>query len=263
MFPVLIAAAVMTQNISQISAKFIPEKRPKVLIVGFYHFANPGLDLVKSDLDDHLLPKRQAEIEALNAKLATFAPTKIAVEEPFLNGKTQSRYDAWLSGTHQLSANETEQVGFQLAKHLGLKCLQPIDTKLDMDFDAFMKKAGPKMLGDMQTMMGEMQKFMSNFKNQTVSENLRALNSAEADRITNGTYLRLLTEVNGEDHPGVDLVAPWWKRNLYWIANLSTVAKEPGDRVLLICGAGHASLLRSILKDSLDFEVVDALRYLP
>lgn len=241
----------------------MPAKRPQVLIVGFYHFANPGRDLVKADLDDHLSPKRQAEIAALNAKLATFSPTKIAVEEAFLSPKTQARYDAWLSGSHPLSANETEQVGFRLAKQLGLNALYPIDTKLDMDFDSFMKTASPKMLGGVQSMMGEMQKFMSNFKDHSVSQNLRVLNSPEADKFTNGTYLRMLTEVKGEEHPGVDLVSPWWKRNLYWIANLSTVAKNPDDRLMLICGAGHASLIRSILRDSFDFDVVDTLRYLP
>ena len=49
---------------------------------------------------------------------------------------------------------------------------------------------------------------------------------------------------------------------MIWIGNLSTVATESTDRVLVICGGGHASLIRSILRDSLDFKVVPTLDYL-
>lgn len=258
-----LCAAAMTQDISKLIHKFEPEKKPKLLIVGFYHFANPGKDLVKADLDDHLSTKRQTEIAALNAKLATFNPTKITIEEPFLNTETQERYEEFINGKHQLTVNESEQIGFRLAKQLNLKTIFPIDTKLDMDFDTFMQNAPKKDVEQVQKMMVEMQTYMATLKDHTVGENLRSFNSKEADRLTNGIYLKMLSAIDKDQHIGAELVSSWWKRNLMWVANLTTVATDPNDRVLVICGSGHASLIRSILRDSIDFEIVDTLKYLP
>ena len=39
----------------------------QVMLLGTYHFANPGRDVIKQDIDDVLQPKRQAELEDLLA----------------------------------------------------------------------------------------------------------------------------------------------------------------------------------------------------
>ncbi|MES1147468.1 MAG: DUF5694 domain-containing protein [bacterium] len=252
-------AVAMNQDFTQLAKKFEPEKKPKLLIVGFYHFSNPGLDLAKSDLDDHLSPKRQAEIEEVVAKLAEFKPTKVAVEVPSGNAKVNEDFAAWVGGKRSLSSSETEQVGFRLAQKSGLSGVEPVDHRMDMDFETFMKKADPKAVGELQTTIGEVQKFMAGFKDHKVSENLRALNTPEADRFSNGFYLRMLKA----GHAGADLVAPWWTRNLYWLSNISAVASKPEERIVVLCGSGHASLMRSLLRDSIDYQVVPANDYLP
>lgn len=64
----------------------------EVLFLGTYHFANPGLDVVKAEVDDVLAPGRQAEIEAVVHGLAGFRPTRIAVEArpDAADGRTRS-----------------------------------------------------------------------------------------------------------------------------------------------------------------------------
>src|SRR5262252_9303741 len=57
------------------------QSKAQVMILGVYHFANPGLDYVKSDLDDHLSEKRQKQIAEVVESLAKFRPTKIAIED--------------------------------------------------------------------------------------------------------------------------------------------------------------------------------------
>ena len=52
----------------------------QVMVLGTYHFANPGQDVVNAEADDMLAPGRQAELEALTRQLAAFHPTAIAVE---------------------------------------------------------------------------------------------------------------------------------------------------------------------------------------
>lgn len=262
MIATLACAAILGQDFAAAVKRLEPAEKPKVLIVGFYHFENPGRDLIKADLDDHLLPKRQREIEALNAALAKFKPTKIAVEASLTSTTTNDRYAAWKAGSHTLTANETEQVGFRLAKQFDHAKLFPIDTKLDLDFEAVFKAATPKQMAQMQQMMAEVQAMQDALPKQTVLESLNLMNSPEADRVGNGLYLRMLAIRQGDTQAGSELVAAWWKRNIMWVSNLTTVATDKSDRILVICGAGHASLLRSILRDSLDFEVVPPLPFL-
>src|ERR687890_818199 len=86
------------------------------LSVGMYHMANPGLDAVNTEADDVLLPKRQKEIQDLVDRLASFRPTKIAVEAPYRSTALPDRYKQYVAGAYALSRNETEQIGFRLAK---------------------------------------------------------------------------------------------------------------------------------------------------
>ena len=50
------------------------------MVVGTYHFGNPGQDLHNMKADNVLTPKKQAELADVAARLARFKPTKIAVE---------------------------------------------------------------------------------------------------------------------------------------------------------------------------------------
>ena len=51
-----------------------------MLLVGAYHFGNPGQDVNNMEVDDVLTPRRQAELDRVAASLAAFAPTALAVE---------------------------------------------------------------------------------------------------------------------------------------------------------------------------------------
>jgi hypothetical protein len=47
----------------------------KLLILGTYHFANPGLDAVQTQVADVLSEEKQREITAVLTTLATFKPS--------------------------------------------------------------------------------------------------------------------------------------------------------------------------------------------
>src|SRR6186997_248232 len=65
----------------------------QVMLLGTYHFANPGQDVIKQDIDDVLQPKRQAELEDLVSRLASWKPDRIAVEQSFSETDTvRARY---------------------------------------------------------------------------------------------------------------------------------------------------------------------------
>jgi hypothetical protein len=93
---------------------------------------NPGHDILNMQADDVLAPKRQAEIAQVIAALKEFQPTKIAVEADVYEKKVPDAYSDYLAGKHELTRNETEQIGFRLAKELGRKAIYPVDA--DGDF---------------------------------------------------------------------------------------------------------------------------------
>jgi hypothetical protein len=52
-------------------------------------------------------------------------------------------------------------------------------------------------------------------------------------------------------------VANWYRRNLHIFANIARVA-QPGERVLVIMGSGHGTLLRQFVDESPDLDLVSA-----
>jgi hypothetical protein len=123
----------------------------QVLVLGTYHFANPGRDIVNTKVDDVLQPHRQAELEALTAQLARFAPTKVMVERDAdqHEGQRLPSYDAWRAGGRREVRNEVEQVGFRLASAMKHEAVYGIDADGDFPFEAvqaWAKKNGAEAL---------------------------------------------------------------------------------------------------------------------
>ncbi|HUP47482.1 MAG TPA: DUF5694 domain-containing protein, partial [Thermoanaerobaculia bacterium] len=88
----------------------------EILLLGTFHFANPGLDYVKGDVPDVLTEERQREIAGLVERLKKFNPNKIAVEWPSdRQADLNQRYAGYRAGEHRAERNETYQIGFRLA----------------------------------------------------------------------------------------------------------------------------------------------------
>src|SRR5438874_11537044 len=102
--------------------------RAEVLVLGVYHMANPGHDIVNMQADDVLAPKRQAEIAQLGEVLKNFHPTKIAIEADPYSQRVSREYSDYLAGKYTLSRNEIDQIGYRLGKELGHKNLYPVDA---------------------------------------------------------------------------------------------------------------------------------------
>lgn len=61
--------------------------------------------------------------------------------------------------------------------------------------------------------------------------------------------------------PGAELNAGWYERNAKIFAKLMMVAK-PGDRIVIVYGAGHAYWLRHFIENTPGFQLVDPAPYL-
>ncbi len=248
------------------------EKKTEILILGTYHFANGGEHLIKTQCEDITTEKKQKEIKVLIEKLMQFKPNKIAVEanrgkNEELN-KAYSEYcvNKYNSSDETIShRNEIVQLGFRLAHILKHNKIYPIDYPVDLPEQVFeyAEKNCPKFYEKFMNGIKECNIIENEImKNSTVIEILKHLN--EPRRIAkehSDLYLAMAQIGAGDKYYGVDLLTEWYRRNLYIFGNLQDIV-EPGDRVLVIYGAGHCKILQDFVSEYNDFELVDTLEYL-
>lgn len=252
-------------------------QKTEVLTLGTFHFDFPNRDVVQyasSEQIDVLQPAYQKEIERIVELLAQFKPTIIVIErDPAEQAKTDSSYSSYLQGTYTLDRNEEEQIGFRLAKKLGLKKLYCVNA-----WGSFTERVGRIAYGKDSV---EAQKFYDYFKQNPDSAkqyrvkhvfktkgilaDLKQLNDPEHIRKDFGNYLIGLFsyESSPYDFTGVDFqTGRWFNRNLKIFRNIQRIEQGPSDKILVIYGAGHLNLLNYFFECSPDHRLVNTLKYL-
>lgn len=270
--PRILAVVVLALAVTPISAGGQQLRPPvsepaQVLILGTYHFADPGLDVVKMEVADILSPEKQAEVGAVVEALAAFRPTKIAVEvrAPRLP-RLDSLYSSYRAGDHELGRSEVQQIGFRLADRFGHTRLYGIDHGGDFPFEALMTYAQEhdcEFVGWVQEQLEAMSAENNRQQREnTLPEILRNYNDPSSIAEGHGLYMVLGGVGAGDTYVGADLLARWYERNIRIFADLRALA-EPGDRILVIFGAGHAPILRELVIHDPALELVEANDFLP
>jgi hypothetical protein len=255
-------------SVLPLKAQTAPPVEPaQVLLLGVYHFANPGLDVVKVEVADVLSPTRQNEILSLVAALACFRPSKVAVEDlPSSASRLDSLYEAYRAGRHELSRNETQQLGFRLAAGNGHSRVYPVDYRTDLPFDDLFEYAESHDPDFLTFMERERERLEVEDNRQqrdlSVSEILREKNDPEALVRSHSIYLRFARVGAGDTYVGAELLSKWYDRNIHMFTNIQRLAR-PGDRVMVIVGSGHAPILRELIDSDPELVLVDPLPYLP
>jgi len=239
----------------------------RVMILGVFHFHNPNADYAQFRGIDVLTPERQQEIEAVVAGLAAFAPTRIAVEQtPATADSLNARFRRYRAGEFPLDRNETHQLGFRLAARLGQDALYPVDFRQGMAIDSVLAYAqvhDSALAARFQAYIGEIVTLLDGMQaERPIGETLRFLNTPELVGPSHEPYVVMATVGAGDGFVGAGVVADWYERNLHIFANLAAVA-QPGERVLLIIGAGHTPILRDLVRGHPDMRLVEAVDYLP
>ena len=245
-----------------------PVDAAEIMILGSFHFDNPGQDLVNVETDDVLAPKRQVEIQSVVDALARFRPTKIAVElTPENEAEFNKSYAAWRRAERELTRNERQQLGMRLAKALDHDKLYAIDVPVDMDFNgAFAAGAQAGQAELLKRLSAEMEAIRAiatrmQGPDVTIEESLRQHNGQLFDE-GNWFYL-LMTELGSGDSPaGAEMVAQWYRRNLLIFANILRLIESDEERVLVIYGSGHRAHLREFVDQHPDLSDVSPLDYL-
>lgn len=174
----------------------------------------------------------------LDRELASFQPTKIAIEAPYRDSYWPDQYRKYLAGQYRLGRNEIEQIGFRLAKRMNLPTVYGIDFQMyangltpsemelrDQPVSAELLKTEPSQLSPEEQLL----------RQSTLTHYLAHLNSAsELQKNHEGYMTSLLPTDDPAIYRKADFLANWYKRNLRIFANINRITEPGKDRVLVI-----------------------------
>lgn len=257
--------------------------KTKVLILGTFHFAQTGKD------DDMMSEKRQKEIAEVINKIVRFKPEKIFVErnpEFEYTNKMGEKYDDYLNGKFELTANEYYQLGFRLGKMLGLKKIYQADhpgmygifygkVKNYADKNGQTEILNADAVGTTKPLYQRSEEATTR-KQKTVLEMLRYMNSPEYQKLDHGFYVSVFPRI-GDTEPrksaeekkdpnsyfiGSELLADWYRRNILIYSKVLNQLDFKENRILIIYGNGHSSTLRHLFESNPVFSVEETNKWL-
>jgi hypothetical protein len=238
---------------------------------------NPGADLTNAKIDPVTTPRKQAELDAVAATLAAFRPTAIAIERVAADPQTMldQKFPAFTPADLAANPDERVQIGYRLAARTGLTRVYAIDEQdrpgepSYFPFEAVAawaeKNGRSAELGAMMAAIeGEMGKLEAAQKTQSVGQLLASINAPSSPLGERGHafYMQILSFGAGADQPGAFLNGRWYTRNAMIFAKLRQIAR-PGDRIVVVYGAGHSYWLRELVRATPGFKLANASDYLP
>lgn len=260
----LLAAFIILVSSWQLRA----DEPAQIMLIGTFHFSNPGRDTVKVSDFDVLSDESQAWLQAFAERLAGFKPTQVLLEyNPDNEEMMNRRYADYLAGNYELEVNEVYQLGFRTAKLAGLQSLKSFDHR-ELNWNA-----EPMFAYARQHESPEMKTFDQIIENVTREQNrametmelgelMQRCNDPERDRINMDLYLATNAVGAGDGWSGADATASWWQRNFRMYANIQKAAR-PGERIIVIGGQGHTAILKTLLATDLRLQGVAVDAYFP
>ncbi len=260
----------MAQNLKDPDYFLVPKKNnlPKIFLVGCFHFEYPNLDANKIEKDkqiDILSEQKQKELKALLDYISIFKPNKILIEAtPQYNA--MKRFKRYKSGEKPLKRDEREQIGFRLAERFKLDTIYSVDAPTIAD-DLAASKDSLVMRASLDEIFKDY-KFKSNENYDKYAayqtdlmlkipllDYFKYMNSPNCLKRDYGAYL--LGDFKLGEFRGADVLAiDWYDRNLRIFRNIQKVTTSKEDRILVIFGSGHISILDQLLNCSPEYNYI-------
>ena len=242
---------------------YAQQKKTQVLLLGSFHFDNPGLDVAKFENANILSPQRQKEVLEVVEKIKQFRPDKIFIEMP-VEGQQRldSSFNKYKNGELKLGASEIHQIAYRVAKELNHQELYAVDyTEADFAFDSLMRSAtAAKQVEFLKMLQREIEKvekdFNESLKTKTVKNILLHHNSPEVIQESVGIYYEFLIAGKKGDHVGSYVTSEWWRRNMIIYENILKSLTGKEERILVLFGSGHTALLHEMMKYNKKLELV-------
>ena len=255
--------------------------KPRVLLLGVFHFAGEQVDVNTTPADlrvDMLSPARQKQIVDLVNSLAQFSPTKIVIEgSPLYQARYDSLYQSYLKGTLKTSsafmANESVQLGFRLAKQLAHQKVFAVDAQAFrfqlssadsvLTYEKY-KSQTDTSFAYWENKYDQESAFDDTLAyNSTLKQYLKYLNAPERQEKSIGRWLVTTKRGSNIEPIGADgFITRYFNRNLRIYSNIQRIVSRKDERILVIYGATHLYLLKTIFAASPEFKLEEAMKYL-
>lgn len=248
-----------------LSAVSAQSKKKQILIIGTFHFENPGLDIAKVKTFNVMTDKSQKELENITNKIKAFGPDKIFVEWSFdRQNKLDKFYAKNTDSLLHKDADEIVQLALRSAKKLGHKKLYGIDyNETNFPYDSLtkgMKEANQLDLlkTNLETMAYYENSFNEKITKYSLTELLVDTNTKKSSTDNVSWYLATANRGGKTDNfVGAYLVSEWYRRNLYMYSLIQKLTESKDDKVMVLLGAGHTAMLREFIKYDPTFEIVE------
>lgn len=252
-------------------------KPAELLLIGTFHFDNPGLDVSKLNTLDVLGPKVQTDLEILTNRLAAFKPDKMFVEWPADDQKSlDALYTAYLNSTFTTytqtkypksantfyAKNEIFQLAFRTARKAGLTKLYAIDyKKTQFPYDSVMQAM---QSAHQETLLQNVQAYVKKYETSmnkklttlTLPQILLDENTKASIDFNKGFYLDKLNRAGSiNNFNGSFLVSEWYRRNLYMYSIVQKTVQPTDSKVIILAGAGHTAMMREFVSYDSAFQL--------
>lgn len=249
-------------------SSYYPKERTKILVVGTFHFSYPGLDATKTnetDKIDVLKEPKKTEVKELVTYIKRFKPTKVAIEAKY-SWNMNKKYKEYREGGYRDVRNESYQLGMCIANDFNLDTIYSVDAKTLSD-DLF--RSNPDLMNSLsedydfnsEDPFNKMVKESFNESAKLPSkvnllEYFKYINSIEGHKNNYGAYFT--GDFKLDNNRGADFLSVWWyNRNLRIFRNIQEIDQTKEDRILVIMGNGHASVLRHMIEYSPEYEFIE------
>lgn len=266
-------------TLSLMSASLVIQAQTQALLIGTFHFHNPGGDVVKQKTFDVMSAASQSELENIADKIGKFHPDKIFVEWDYKDQKgLDSLYQLYLNGTYDTfvevkykgtkrynfyKKNEIMQLGFRAAKKAGLKQVNAVDYPMNIPFDTVMKVVNASgqtsLMNEINKTIAEQAKITNEkISKLTLTDLIKDNNTAAYRTMNNGLYIKYFNRAGLQDNfVGADGVTTWYKRNLYMYSLIQKAIGPNDQRIMILLGSGHVSMIKKFIDDEQIFKVVE------
>lgn len=253
------------------------QEKVNVILLGTYHFNNPGNDAAKVVERNILSKKNQLELEEItDAIIRKHKPDQIFVESAFSKKKhlnylyrlyqdnQYSRYTDTLQNKRYkryYTEGETFQLAFRLAKKSRHQEVFPIDTMIEMRFDLLLKlvHANAELKKEYDTQIIALGKSTNKaIEQEKLKDVFLSLNEDRHLKENIGFYFWLSNKIGiQDDYFAAKLVSDWYKRNLFMYANFQSQLKPSTNTVFILVGEGHASIFKDFLRHDDHFNLIE------
>lgn len=271
------AAALSLANCSTPTEKPKSQQAPQTkqaLIIGTFHYNNPGADVAKTKNFDIMGSAAQDQLEEISEKIKDFAPDRVFVEWPYdEQSELDSLYQLYLEDRYfsndSLSnfylKNEIFQLAFRTAKKIGLPKVTAIDyNNTEFPFDSVMTVVATQKQKILEKEFSEgIQQFTQVFDEKIESgssllELTYYLNTEEMRQLSNRFHTQTPLLVGDQTNfIGPYLAAEWHKRNLYMWSLAQKATQKNDQRIVLLLGASHIATIKDFIDQNKDWGTVE------